>query len=101
MKSIKKLVFDYLNTKDVYSVERILDELLAETNADNVITISELMLSEANFHEMDLVIYLEESTSIKNEGLKAFIDTLILRFDDKEALSALKTMSERLAKPLS
>ena len=101
MNSIKKLVFDYLNTKDVYSVERILEELVAETTEDNVIRISELMLSEANFHEMDLVIYLEELTSIKTEDLKTFIDTLTLRFDDQEALSALKTMSERLAKPLS
>ena len=99
MKSIEEinvLIFEYLNNKDVYTVEKILDELIVQTTKDNFVGICEVMMKTVNFHEMDLVIYLEGLKHIHSLQFKEHIRTLSSNLKDQDAIEKIKEIERHL-----
>ena len=97
MNEIKKLIDIYLTNKDVYTVEKVLDDIVKRTNSGNYMDIVYYMDDHKNAtHELDLTIYISEIASIRYPQLEKIIKEKLENYNDPHVLEDLKSSLKKL-----
>lgn len=87
-----KIIADhYLTNKEIYSVERALNDLIKLTTDENYMDIVRYINNHINTtHELDLTMYIVEIASIKTPGLEVIIQEKLKTYTDKDAIEDLQ-----------
>ena len=95
--SIQGLTRAYLNERDVYTAEKLLDKLVADTNTDNLTAILETMKMDPNLHELDLSLFINGVASPDLPQLTEVINELRKTFKDHDALEDLDEAEKKIS----
>ncbi|WP_298777698.1 hypothetical protein [uncultured Polaribacter sp.] len=90
MKNITHLINYYLTTKEVYSLEQILNDLVISTNQENYLEIISKLEEHPYSTEVETSIYLTEISKKNLKGLKSIIKIKQKNYTNKTALEYLE-----------
>ncbi len=89
MSSINIIVDYYLTTKDVYSQNKLLRNLIEITNKENVSEIISKLENHQNSNEVETGMYLLEISRKKLKGIRNLVKNKLKKYKEKRSFKYL------------
>ena len=97
MNKIEECIKFYLTSRDVYTVEKVFNELVRITTPENYMHIVNSIDRHKNAtHELDLSTYIAEIASNKYPKLETIIHDKLKTYTDKDAIDDLQNALKKL-----
>lgn len=90
MEEIQKIILAYCTSRDVYTAERALDELVERTTPQNFLNIIQQIEETPGAIEFDATIYMLELIAEKQYDLTNLIHQKLQQYTTQNALDDLK-----------
>ena len=102
MDEIKNIILAYCTSRDVYTAERALDDLVAKTTPENYLEIIRQIENTPGAIEFDVTIYMLELITEKDYDLSTLVHERLQQYSEQNAIEdlqeALTLLKEKFTK---